>query len=174
LSAINWQMAITGIYTGKMTPLHVYENWFVRSQKLTIAVPAVCILTKQVKTRHRFSLDHGGGPQSDLIFLRDGYECQYCGKVFHRKHLTVDHVVPKSHGGLRTWQNSSTACEKCNSARGTDVRIQPKTKPVRPTFDHLLRMTKRFEIKVPHHSWLYYINHPEHLVKIVNPYQEEY
>ena len=169
LSVMSWQDAITGIYTGKMVSLHEYDNWFVRSQKLVIPVPAVCILNKQVKTRHRFSLEHGGGPQNSLVFLRDGYQCQYCHQVFHRKHLTVDHVIPKSKGGKRTWNNLSSACNACNSNRGTNEAIQPKIKPVRPMYDHLLRMARKFEIKMPHASWNYYIGWDEHLIKYVTP-----
>jgi len=53
------------------------------------------------------------------IFLRDNYSCQYCNKKFERKHLTYDHVVPKSkwknsQQSPTNWNNIVTACTKCN------------------------------------------------------------
>ncbi len=52
------------------------------------------------------------------IFIRDKYTCQYCERVFSKKHankfLTLDHVIPKSRGGERTWTNLVTCCLSCN------------------------------------------------------------
>lgn len=47
------------------------------------------------------------------VFLRDGYECVYCGEN-NRKLLTLDHVHPQSKGGKDTWENLVTACKSCN------------------------------------------------------------
>jgi 5-methylcytosine-specific restriction endonuclease McrA len=46
------------------------------------------------------------------VFLRDGYACQYCGKIV--KVLTLDHVVPRHQGGGHSWENMVTACVACN------------------------------------------------------------
>jgi 5-methylcytosine-specific restriction endonuclease McrA len=168
LSVETWQEAITGVYTGKLKPLHFYDNWFVHSPSCRIQVPAVCILSKQVKVRHRFSNEHDG-PQNALVFLRDGYTCQYCSGVFGRKQLTVDHVIPKSQGGKRKWNNLSTACGPCNGDRGTDTKIQPRIKPVRPTYDHLVKQLRKYPMVIPHLTWNYYMGHPEHLLTVVAP-----
>ncbi len=50
------------------------------------------------------------------IFRRDGYRCQYCGRV--SAHLTLDHVVPKNRGGKYTWDNLVSACPQCNRRKG--------------------------------------------------------
>jgi 5-methylcytosine-specific restriction endonuclease McrA len=50
------------------------------------------------------------------IFRRDGYRCQYCGKV--SAHLTLDHVVPKKRGGGYAWENLVSACPSCNRYKG--------------------------------------------------------
>lgn len=52
------------------------------------------------------------------IFIRDSYQCQYCGKHFDHKDLTYDHVVPKSLSGPTNWTNIVTACMPCNSKKG--------------------------------------------------------
>jgi hypothetical protein len=51
------------------------------------------------------------------IFTRDGYRCMYCG---HRKggnELELEHVIPKSRGGKKSWENLVAACRKCNSRK---------------------------------------------------------
>ena len=44
------------------------------------------------------------------ILVRDGHQCQYCGKTFSAMELTLDHVVPRSKGGLSTWENLVACC----------------------------------------------------------------
>lgn len=50
------------------------------------------------------------------IFLRDGYACQYCGA--RTSNLTVDHIIPRSRGGLHVWDNVVAACQPCNHRKG--------------------------------------------------------
>lgn len=50
------------------------------------------------------------------LALRDGGECQVVGCV--RKGDTVDHVIPRSRGGLHEWMNTTSMCSKCNQAKG--------------------------------------------------------
>jgi HNH endonuclease len=53
------------------------------------------------------------------IYLRDGLACAYCGEGIEQgAQLTLDHVIPHSHGGSNDAVNIVTACHKCNSARG--------------------------------------------------------
>jgi len=70
------------------------------------------------------------------LFARDRNRCQYCGRRFPTSDLTLDHVVPRSRGGLSTWENIVCACLKCNVKKGgrvpREARMQLITKPVRP------------------------------------------
>ena len=52
------------------------------------------------------------------IFVRDGYMCQYCGERKSRSELNLDHVVPRTAGGLTTWENVVCACLECNRRKG--------------------------------------------------------
>lgn len=45
-----------------------------------------------------------------LILQRDDYICRYCGKFGD----TIDHVMPKSKGGLSSPANCVCACSECN------------------------------------------------------------
>lgn len=52
------------------------------------------------------------------VVWRDKNICQYCERRFNFCDLTMDHVVPKSKGGEKTWTNIVTSCKKCNSKKG--------------------------------------------------------
>jgi 5-methylcytosine-specific restriction endonuclease McrA len=48
------------------------------------------------------------------IYARDRNTCQYCGRVFARIELTLDHITPRSRGGRNSWENLVTCCTPCN------------------------------------------------------------
>jgi 5-methylcytosine-specific restriction endonuclease McrA len=52
------------------------------------------------------------------IFARDNNRCQYCGKKFHTSELSLDHILPRSHGGKSNWENVVCACLDCNVRKG--------------------------------------------------------
>ncbi|MGG0277813.1 HNH endonuclease [Bacillus rhizoplanae] len=54
-----------------------------------------------------------------MILNRDNYTCTYCGRYGD----TVDHVIPKSHGGISSFRNCVCACVTCNTKKGT---LSPK------------------------------------------------
>jgi hypothetical protein len=54
-------------------------------------------------------------PSKNAIYRRDAYKCQYCGST---KHLTIDHIIPKSKGGGDSWLNLVVACSHCNTKKG--------------------------------------------------------
>lgn len=47
------------------------------------------------------------------IFLRDNHRCQYCGAAAEN----IDHVVPRSRGGVHSWDNVVAACRPCNARK---------------------------------------------------------
>uniref|UniRef100_UPI0025CE8147 HNH endonuclease n=1 Tax=Algoriphagus sp. TaxID=1872435 RepID=UPI0025CE8147 len=73
------------------------------------------------------------------LFRRDNGECQYCGS---KRHLTIDHVVPRSKGGKTNWMNLVTACHRCNVNKGDKSPEQAgltlKNQPFRPTLSYFL------------------------------------
>lgn len=70
------------------------------------------------------------------IFLRDENRCQYCGHKFPTQQLSLDHVTPRSRGGLTNWDNIVCACLKCNVRKGGrtphEAGMKLKKKPVKP------------------------------------------
>ncbi|TWT98865.1 HNH endonuclease [Neorhodopirellula pilleata] len=76
------------------------------------------------------------------LFARDDYRCQYCGKAEPTHKLSLDHVVPRSHGGATTWENIVCSCLRCNSRKGgrtpQQARMQLLSQPARPRFNPLM------------------------------------
>ena len=70
------------------------------------------------------------------IYARDRSRCQYCGNRFSTSELTLDHVVPRSQGGLMAWTNVVCCCVTCNVRKGGRTPHQARMKlviePVRP------------------------------------------
>lgn len=70
------------------------------------------------------------------IFKRDKFTCQYCGVRPGSEELTIDHVLPKSHGGGTSWENCVVACVECNAAKANrtpdQARMPLLTRPVQP------------------------------------------
>ena len=76
------------------------------------------------------------------LFARDDHQCQYCGKVEPTHKLSLDHVVPRSHGGPTTWENIVCCCLRCNSRKGGRTPKQARMKllkvPAKPRVNPLL------------------------------------
>jgi len=53
-----------------------------------------------------------------LIFQRDNFTCQYCGRKAPEVILETDHIYPKSKGGKNKIDNYITACRECNQGKG--------------------------------------------------------
>src|SRR5437773_6740283 len=82
------------------------------SARMTMTRPAVIRLRQYVRLPrdvHRRKITRRA------VFARDGWACQYCGS---RSNLTVDHVVPRSKGGISTWDNIVASCAPCNRRKG--------------------------------------------------------
>lgn len=55
------------------------------------------------------------------VLARDQFTCQYCGRTSQQIELHVDHVIPRSKGGLDVIENLKTACRDCNLGKGAQV-----------------------------------------------------
>jgi 5-methylcytosine-specific restriction endonuclease McrA len=78
------------------------------------------------------------------IFARDNNQCQYCGKKFPTSELSLDHVVPRSRGGLSTWENIVCSCVNCNVKKGgrtpKEAHLSLIRKPEKPKRSPLLNL----------------------------------
>lgn len=53
----------------------------------------------------------------DQIHLAWDYRCAYCNDPLGRS-PTLDHVIPKAHGGLTVKENLVSSCWNCNISKG--------------------------------------------------------
>ncbi len=126
--------------------LYSWEDWaklrpredepFVRAVKFKLRVPEVITLTDYDK------LPVGAVTFSRRnVFKRDHYTCQYCGIQPGESELTIDHVVPRSQGGISSWTNCVLACIDCNKRKADRTVEQAKMKlrkpPVKPAWKPL-------------------------------------
>jgi 5-methylcytosine-specific restriction endonuclease McrA len=119
-----------------------------------IRVPRVILLVmfdrlpkKEVKfTRHN-------------IFERDRNTCQYCGQIFERKDLNLDHVIPRDRGGPTTWENIVCSCIRCNTRKANCTPVEAGMhlvrKPQRPKWRPFVQVN----LGLPHHeSWRHFLD----------------
>ena len=80
-----------------------------RSEHVAIEAPSVVRLRRFVRVPYR--------PHAPLtrraVFARDEWRCQYCGGNAEN----LDHVVPRSRGGMHLWENVVAACRRCNAKK---------------------------------------------------------
>src|SRR6201989_1552803 len=88
------------------------------------------------------------------ILLRDRNTCQYCGELLSASDLTLDHVIPRSKGGLSTWENLVACCHPCNRRKGNQLPAEAGMKLMREphafnlhTSRHIMRLMGRSDDK---------------------------
>src|SRR5258708_15786486 len=63
------------------------------------------------------------------VLKRDGGKCLLCGALAKDKPMQVDHIIPRSKGGLNSLENLQTLCFECNVGKNnpddTDFRLPP-------------------------------------------------
>lgn len=93
------------------------------------------------------------------VFARDKNTCQYCGRRFSRSELNLDHVIPRSQGGLSIWANIVCSCLRCNRVKGgrrpEEAGMRLIKKPVQPEWTPFTLETFTFK---RYQEWLPFLN----------------
>jgi len=135
-----------------------HDDW-VRAVHFEIQVPRIVRLVrfdKQYSSTLRLNRRN--------LFARDEHRCQYCGQSLPPSQLSLDHVVPRSKGGLTTWENVVASCVKCNTKKGgrtpQEARMNLRQEPCKPTYNPMLTMKldnpkyESWKTFLPKGSWL--------------------
>ncbi|MEW6203107.1 MAG: HNH endonuclease [bacterium] len=112
LNITRWQRAVCLIYMGKAEIVE-HSDLVVHSPRREIRLPSVIRMVYYIKMP-RLNIPFS----RTNVFMRDRFTCQYCGTIHQAANLTLDHVIPRSHGGTTCWENVVTACRQCNIAKG--------------------------------------------------------
>ena len=151
LSLWPWEEAVKAVYQDRVDVVSTYDK-VVRSPSMEMQIPSVIALKSYV--------DQNRSPAFTRfnVFLRDRFECQYCGSP---DDLTFDHVIPRAHGGETTWHNVVAACSPCNLRKGSKLPKQagmhPHQKPYQPTVQDLHNNGRLFPPNHLHESWMDYL-----------------
>ena len=104
-----------------------------------IKIPRVILLVaydRIPKTQVRFSRAN--------IYARDRNTCQYCGSIFPKNELSLDHVVPRAYGGSSCWENIVCCCFPCNKKKGGKMAQETNMKllksPAKPRWTPFFRV----------------------------------
>lgn len=155
LNVCNLHRAIVLVYLGKADVLHAQgeAEWIASAEGEKMYAPSV------VKLRH-----HVRRPLPELrlsrrsVFARDNYTCQYCGST--SKDLTIDHVLPKRHGGGMHWENLVACCRRCNTRKGDKTPEKAGMKllrqPRRPRYTPYISLNK-YVAGTRHEVWRDYL-----------------
>jgi len=102
------------------------------SQHLTIPIPRVILIKDYVSRRQKENV----ALTARNIAIRDDKRCQYCGDTLSYDEQTIDHVIPRSRGGINSWENLCLACGPCNRKKADflleEIGMTLLKKPMKP------------------------------------------
>jgi len=154
LSTWSWQSAIKAVVLSRVSILSEYDL-FIHSPSCKFRLPSVIALKEYIPINRYPAFTRFN------VFLRDRFQCLYCGGPFASEDLTFDHVVPRSSGGRTTWTNVVSACSHCNIRKGGRTPGQsgmyPMTQPLRPNTYELRENGRAFPPNYLHESWRDYL-----------------
>lgn len=150
LSLWAWQDSIKAVFLDRVNVISQYDR-VIHSPSFSMKLPSVISLKEYVTMNRRPAFTRFN------VFLRDRFQCQYCGDGYPSEDLTFDHVVPRSRGGRTTWQNVVTACQTCNLRKGNrmprDCHMLPLEPPDMPSTYRLQENGRGFPPNYLHESW---------------------
>jgi 5-methylcytosine-specific restriction endonuclease McrA len=119
-----------------------FADAVIRSPRMVLVPPEVIVLTRYEGQAERsvvFSRRN--------LFKRDRYTCMYCGAQPGPEALTVDHIVPKSRGGVSSWTNCVMACLECNKRKANrtpdEAGMKLRKVPKKPSWRALAQVPPR-------------------------------
>lgn len=134
---VSWKRAICLVLSEKAEIVAEYDR-VVRSVTARFQLPSVVRLHRYVRTVRRFGLVPCSRKN---VFIRDNYQCQYCGTQCNQKTATIDHVVPRSKGGKTNWKNVVCCCDQCNRKKGNRLLAETNyvllKKPRQPSWKEI-------------------------------------
>lgn len=135
--------------------IHSHKDYkSIATPSLTIPIPEIIILTTYGKIPDRtISFNKRN------LLIRDDFECAYCMCELTDETTTIDHIVPRAHGGKTSWSNCISSCTRCNSRKDDSLpegEFKPQKSAKKPVVGNpvysLNRIIKHGRIDIPP-SW---------------------
>jgi len=145
----DWRRAISAVVSGRAEIIESHDSLSIGTPSGPYAFPLrVRYLTGFIAAKNR-KLNNIAPLSKKNIYVRDEGKCQYCGTVVTMKSCTIDHVMPKSKGGVHDWCNVVLACRTCNHRKGDKLVFEFKLKlhvlPWLPTISDIVIRQSGFD-----------------------------
>ncbi len=128
----DWQDAVRLWYKDRAIIIKEDESGKVlRSSSFELGLPRVIRVRNAWVKRKRQSVPFS----RRNVAVRDNSECQYCGKVLQTHQYTLDHILPRSKGGISSWLNLVIACVRCNKKKAGLTLIESGMRLLRAPFE---------------------------------------
>lgn len=120
----------------KTCPICGYRFKTYKSQKITCSEKCSRIRKWRIQDNSGIKVDYDISLKR--LAERDGNKCQICGepvdwedkqlvKTRYRygdRYPSIDHIIPKSKGGLHSWENVQLAHIRCNSRKKDQIKME--------------------------------------------------
>ena len=150
LNITSWRRATVLMLKGKAESLEEDKTYNIRAD---FKLPTV------IRLRHFIKIPYREIPLTRKnILQRDKNRCQYCGHKNTK--LSIDHVLPRSRGGLDDWENVVIACLNCNIRKGNktpeEAKMPLKKRPYKPLNNLTLEAKNKIHSGL-HDEWKKYL-----------------
>ena len=136
LSLISVKRAVVLLLTDKAEVVEQDVARRLRAERIAVDVPLVIRLVRYISIPRGLRLPFS----RKTLLARDEHACQFCGAT--NVPLTVEHLLPRSRGGVTSWENCVAACGRCNHRKGHRTRAEAEK----------IGLTLRREPRWPHFS----------------------
>ncbi len=151
LSLWSWQDAIKAVFLDRVNIIAEYDH-AVSSPTFSMRLPSVVCLKSYVKPARYPAFTRFN------VFLRDKFECQYCGS---EEELTFDHLIPACPWRRNPLGQYRDGLRALQSAQGIQAAasagMHPRQKPWHPTVQELHNNGRFFPPNYLHESWMDYL-----------------
>jgi len=140
----NWKRALGAVLGGRAEIVETYKKLTIGTPSGPFPFPSIVRFTCGVFTAKFPVIYNRAQLSKKSLYVRDQGKCQYCHDSLAYNESTVDHVRPKSRGGLHAWNNVVLACQKCNQKKGANLLKEANVKlskaPTAPSNNQLMRV----------------------------------
>lgn len=143
---VNWEEWVT-------LPVRDWDP-VIHTSKLQIRVPTVVITKNYNKMPMK---KYKGKPTKEALFYRDGGRDIYTNEELNYDDATIDHIIPRSRGGLDVFENTGLTAKKINNDKGnalnSEVGLKLKFRPTSPKEVPIWKTIR----KIRHNDWKFFI-----------------
>ena len=138
LSLISVKRAVVLLLTDKAEVVEQDVARQLHAERIAVDVPLVIRLVTYIAIPRGLRVPFS----RKALLARDEHSCQFCGRT--HVSLTVEHLQPRSRGGVTSWENCVAACGRCNHRKGNRTRAEAeriglvlRREPKRPHFSRV-------------------------------------